>query len=512
MHKARVSGFVLDVVVTASSSIATVVAMALSTRLLAEQLAPSEFGAFAIGKRVAATIVAVVGLGMGVTLARYMAMTKTQAERDRIVIAGFLLAIVPSLLVLSMGSLLLPAAARIFFADASYAPLMLWILFAIVAQSIYLMHYALLRGEQRFGRSSFWQLLTNAVGPLLVVVIIHTIGDATQVTAWLAVPFFLAIVPVLMRVVSAMARERAHIRSWLPSQVQVLLAYGAPRVPANFGLAALFAVPALLSPYLASLEAASAFAAVQALFAMLDGATSAIGLVALPKISALLVDSQHAYLRERIASLFGMALHLGLFVSALCVVFADVVVLALLGESYGSAIAPMRIVGAALGAHMLYVLLRSVIDAVETRAVNTRNLAIALLIEVVLSGVAFATGLGIAGLALALAAAVVVLGVMTAVHVRSTWGLTRVAPGALTILGLNAVVLGLTVLARVSGIAPFGLPRLNVQDGLAAAVLCVGAGALYLILLRLARAAWLSEISDRLFASRASTAGVGQRG
>jgi len=73
----------------------------------------------------------------------------------------------------------------------------------------------------------------------------------------------------------------------------------------------------------------------------------------------------------------------------------------------------MKIIILSLGPYLGYVILRSIVDAIEVRAVNTLNLSISLAIAAVTSIIFIYAGFGITGLAIGTTIGFLVLGVMT---------------------------------------------------------------------------------------------------
>ena len=82
-------------------------------------------------------------------------------------------------------------------------------------------------------------------------------------------------------------------------------------------------------------------------------------------------------MRSIIRDTIAFLLHMGIFATLHVLLWADEIVNLLLGAQYREVIPIMRIVMVALIPYLGYVLLRSIVDAVEKKAFNTLNLFIA---------------------------------------------------------------------------------------------------------------------------------------
>ena len=138
----RITPFLRDLVLTAATSLVTVVASLFLTRLLAVQLGPAEFGAYTIARRVVATILPLSTLSTGVALTRYLGL---QAGREGSLV-GYLSG-APALSCAATGvvALVLLAAPATFsgwfFGDSSHAGLIAATALMVVGSGLYRVAY-----------------------------------------------------------------------------------------------------------------------------------------------------------------------------------------------------------------------------------------------------------------------------------------------------------------------------------------------------------------------------------
>jgi O-antigen/teichoic acid export membrane protein len=203
----------------------------------------------------------------------------------------------------------------------------------------------------------------------------------------------------------------------------------------------------------------------QQVLSMISLAVVPLGLVLLPSLARLWeIDRERA--TRYIAQLASFAVHVAIFLSVQAILYADMAVRIWLGSNFDDAGSVVRITVAPAALFAVYLMLRSVLDAVEVRSFNSRNNLIALAI--------FAT---VATVLLALD----VIDPVFAVAWAFCAGVT--AQGALTLLTVHRFF-GLAVSDYLLGVAvPLGL--LTGALGLAARPVIDGSGAELVLLLAL---------------------------
>jgi O-antigen/teichoic acid export membrane protein len=96
--------------------------------------------------------------------------------------------------------------------------------------------------------------------------------------------------------------------------------------------------------------------------------------VAIAKVSQLVAAGEQTLLRERIADVSAVVLHVGAFATLQLWVWTPEIIDAWLGPEYLPGVGVVRIVVLAVLPYLLFVTLRSVLDGIEERAVNAVNL------------------------------------------------------------------------------------------------------------------------------------------
>jgi O-antigen/teichoic acid export membrane protein len=487
----RPSPFIQDVLLTGLTSLVTMGSLIVATGWLAAGLGPRSFGVYALSRR----LVSVVGLFsvvVGVALTRSLAMAKEERDRLAYYSAAALFAVVPNLILVAAGIPLAGFWARVLFADAVHAPVLVATLALLVGSALYAVVFAGYRGTGRMRRANLWHLWALALGPALVA---GTLADSGQVDL-----IVLATAAVMLPVVVPLGRELTRAATvgvgWsdVRKRLAELMRYGLPRVPGAFAVGGLLAIGPFLAPYFGDLRQAGFLVAGQSMMRVVEGGTSAFGVVALPRIAALHAAQRTGFIRERVEDIVAVAVHVGLFATCQLLLWSRAIVLAWLGPGYEEAVPLIRVMLLAVVPYLSYSLLRSVIDALHEEAVNAGNGFVACGVTAVLSVGFGLVGWGAFGLALAGSLGFVTLGLLSVRHLWRSLGLSAAHLSLVPALGLNAILVAFMAGAR----------ELLPSDQPWTAMLAIGialeamAFAIYLLGLRRAGARWLAEVEARL--------------
>jgi O-antigen/teichoic acid export membrane protein len=486
----RPSPFVLDLVNTAITSLLMMAALVLVTRWLAVAFSTEEFGVYGFSRRLVSSI-AIYSLVAGMTVTRYLAISKSLAQRYTYLLAATVFAVLPALLLLGLASIAPAFWARIVFHDASLGAALLSTLLLVVATATVNLLCAYYRGAGRVRQANYWQLWGVGLGPLVIAFFWAYTRSLALINTLTAAIMFLSLIPLGAELVRASAgRESGKFRIRLGE----LLQYGLPRVPGGFFFGGMMAVGPFFAPRFGTMTDAGFLVAGQLLLRTVELGTSAFGVLALPRIAELQAQGRQAFIRDRVEDIVAMTCHLGSFATLQLLLWTDVIVRAWLGERYLPGTPIIRIVLVAAVPYLGYTMLRAVIDALDERAMNTRNMLWALCITLAASVVLGLAGLGGLGLAIAGTLGLLVLGVLSVWHLWRTLALSRDAlllgPG----LALTALVAAATVGSRM--LLPPTWPPLGslAFAGGAAGTL----GVLYLLSLRHFGARWIRELEGRL--------------
>lgn len=497
-----VSPFLRSVASTAGASAATILANVVVIRLLTEGFGPERFGVYSLANRLVALIAPIATLSMSSALSRYTAMAQGDRSRREYLLGGLLLSVAPGFVIALVAAPFGRYLAGILFQDATYFSLALATLSMVVGYGAFTALQAFYFGSMAVTRANLWQLGVGALGPLIIAAGLFRRGSIELLMWLLAALYMMALVPLI----SALVRSAAPRPTIAAARhaARELFRYGFPRVPAGVALAGLLSLGPILAPHVGSVEEAGFLLVGLSIFRLAEVAPGAFGLVMLPKVSHLVAEGQHDFLKQRVGDIVAFVCHAGLFATVHLLIWSDEIVRAWLPDPYSQAIPLLRILSLALVPYLAYVMLRSVIDAVETRAINTRNLLVAFGVSLVVSLLA-GKYLGSMGLAIGTATGLGALAYLTVNHLwkRYRFDLRGIAPKALLVV--NAALLAAALMFKE---ALRGLLSSDIQ------IIALGAGGelglviLYWAWLRRAGVGWITQLRARIL-TRTVDAGSG---
>jgi O-antigen/teichoic acid export membrane protein len=139
----HITPFLCDLALTATTSLVTVVASLILTRVLAVQIGPEEFGAYTTSCRVVATSYPLSTLSTGVALARYIGLQAAREGSFAGHLCGALVLTCAATGVVVLALLAAPATfSAWFFGDSAHAGLIAAIAFMVVGSGLHSVAYA----------------------------------------------------------------------------------------------------------------------------------------------------------------------------------------------------------------------------------------------------------------------------------------------------------------------------------------------------------------------------------
>jgi len=385
-----------DYGITFLAEFATLAAGLVVLRLAAWRWGPAGFGEYVLARRTLALVQLPVLCNLGVALSRFVAISAVGGRftRQRYLVAATAVAVVASLLA---GLVLVLAAAPIaalMFGNARYATLVRAVALAVPGIVLHSVAYGYYRGRLQMLAANGLQVVNLGVVPV-VVIAIPGITVLQAITALAATWNVVAIGAIAEPLWSAVRESRG---SPLPA-VRELLGYGLPRVPGEFALAALFALPTTLAAHFGGIEEAGFVGLGVSLLSVVGSMFAPLGQIVLPSISTMAAHGRTAPLRSGVWRLWlasvtvaaGMVVVLAILTRPLIAVFV--------GPAFLPAVPVTRLLLLAGIPYVTYVVLRNVLDALDTRPLNARNLVAAVVL--------FAAVVLIAGRADAVAGAMV---------------------------------------------------------------------------------------------------------
>lgn len=492
----RPSPFLRDLILTQATGVCTMAGLLVVMGLLAQGLGPEKFGVYFVARRTLMAVLPLATLAMGVALTRYAALSGKGEAGFPVFLGGLILGVAPSAIIFVIGAVFSRQVSTVVFGHERYHGVTMAVLFMVSGYALYTVLYSVYRGTNRMRRANLWQLGVLVLVPLIVAATYAKSGRVALILFLMGAALYAAAVPLIFRLVGGLMSSGSARGTG--QAMQTLLRYSLPRVPGNFAKMALFAAPPFLARKLIGMEEAGFLAAAQSLMIVTQGGMDAFALVALPKVAKLFADGHEDLVRGGIGNIIAFVVHVGTFAVLHLALWSDWIVPEWLGPKYDGAIIAFRITAIAVLPYAAFVMLRAIIDAVEEKAVNARNLIMGLATAVGASLVLVALGLGTTGLAVGSVVGFLVLGLSTTSYL---WRRFRIERRQLLIKWVVLLNAGLILCAWAvkSALGPAG----RALWALAAAVLCEAVlAAVYFFVLRRLKAGWISELEKRLVTRR----------
>ena len=491
MSNIKLSPFLKNIVTTTATSLVAIISMIFVMRFLARGLGPEEFGAYSLARRIISNIAPIATLSIEIALARYIAMTNENKLRGSYVVSSLISvgAVLTLLLIIIMTAS--KFLCDLMFHSNEYLNLYYASFFLLIGYGFFVIVYAFFRGTQQFNIANSLQLCLMAIIPLIVSYIFAYKKNSSLIVFLMGLAFYLSLIPLVLIVIKTKLPQLRDIKS----SIKTLLKYCIPRVPAGFALAGLLTFGPLLAGYFGSLKEAGYFVVGQSAFKVLEAAIVGFGLVALPKVSQLIAEKKVEFLTSKIEEMLIMIIQLGIFVTIHTFIWSKEIVLVWLGSEYKEAVPIMKILILSLAPYLGYVILRSIIDAIEVKAINTLNLFLSLVFAIIVSVIFVYAGFGTIGLAIGTALGFIALGILTSIYLIRRYKISFENFMFQWVILLN-LLFSIPVILIKKFMASF-LSDTNILI-IGFAIECVFFSC-YLYLFYKKDARWISEIKERMF-------------
>ncbi len=364
---------------TMLAELAVMISGVLLLKLAAEFLGPTGFGEYTLSRRAIGLMYLPLVMGLGIAAPRYIAIARAGAlprfSGRSFASAALSVGMAPVLIVVAALNVGSSTASVVLFGTPSLEHLVLPASTALTGIALHGIVYAVFRGRSEMGLANVMQLVNIGVVPVVAFLAVER-----EAAAVLAATGFAWISVSVVALLTLAVRERRDPAgaAGFGDHLRLLLKFGLPRIPGEFALVGLFAIPALIAVRTQGVVAAGHFSAAMSLVTMASGAFTPVGLIVLPKASALAAMGNVDGVRQMTVRILAA----GVLAAGVGVIGGEMLIPALVSWYFGPAFLPavpvFRVCLVAAIPYIVYVLLRNVLDALDVRAVNSRNLLVAL--------------------------------------------------------------------------------------------------------------------------------------
>jgi O-antigen/teichoic acid export membrane protein len=389
-------------------------------KVAAKSLGPEGFGIYALVRRASSFMEPVLIMGLGVGLTRYIAISSAKggdnSEQASYIIAGYGSVLLFSAFVLTIINLMPGLLGKAVFGRPGYEGYVHIISFLGESYMVSSLVYSFYRGNGRFVAANLISISIGIV-PLVSLLIAGSVKTALEMTtAGMFLVCFVFSFPIARAVLPHLRKVR------LIKSTKELLRYGLARVPGDISMAGMLALPAFLTSNLFGIKEAGFVAFGVSLVTMVGAIFQPVGLITLPKMSAILSEGKHDEARLILQRIIKYTAITSIGVTAVLYLSTGYLVHYWLGAQFDEAAGIVRLAILAAVPNALYVALRSSIDAATVKAVNASNIYRALFVSAIAYIVVKAAHLTLSGIPLSFMLGMVLLCFLTIKVSLSTYG------------------------------------------------------------------------------------------
>lgn len=441
----RCGRFLRDIGLTMGAEVLVLASRVVIVSIFGRWVGAAELAEYLLLYRVTAWLLAGTVLGLAVGLPRYVAHATGSQQKGP---TTYFQAASIALTLSSTAVGLIMIANRVVFAHWLFGDshrtslvialsLMLW---GLTAQGAVYGYY---RGLLAMGRANLLEVCTLVAVPLGVIMGLYRTRSVPLMAGAMGcldiVISALFAIPIFRRFTFPEASELAR-------HMKELLHYGIPRVPGDFGAAALTALGPVIAAHYLTMAQISGFLLGLTILMVTGYAAGPLGVVLLSKVSMMLGQNRLDDVRARLKHLVAGVLELSVFACIQLIVFADLAVRTWVGSRYLDQMLVIRLLVVAIPPYLFYMALRSTIDAASVKPLNAWNVLIALVIYLLLIGASVKfvpRRFLLEAIAGSMFITLIVLGSLTLRTFRKLYDVSipwvQSAPSLLAALGLGAV-------------------------------------------------------------------------
>ena len=491
----RIAPFFRDLGVTVLAQAAVALGGLWLARLLAIRTGTDGFASYSLVKQAVNVFFPIVTVGLVGGLPRYLALpARGRGPAPEGYLAAAALICGAATAVVAGTALALPdLTARVFFGSPDETRLVAPFAGLLGATSAFYVAFGWFRGRVRMRAAALIQVAGFALVPPGVVLALPG-RPVDEIIAWMAA--LLGALSVAAVIATAPARPARSAAGAHGRGRGHALHLRPPPGPGRAGPARALRLRPPLAAHVGSATDVAYLSAGQQVLSVLSIAVLPVGLLMLPSLTRIWATDREAA-TGHVARLSALSLHLALFASLQTLLFADIAVRAWLGPGFDDAGAVVRVTVSPAALFVVYLMLRSALDAVAVVSYNSRNNLVALAVFAGVAAISLGADLGrpVMCVAWSFAIGVAVQGVLTFATVHRLFRLQHADYGLRVALpaALVAGAAGAALRPLVDGASAELVWLIVVQAVLAAA---------YLAVLIRARVPWTRLIADRLFQAR----------
>jgi O-antigen/teichoic acid export membrane protein len=343
---------------TFATEFAVLACQLLTYKLAAHFLGKTGFSEYAVARRTISILYPVVLLGLGVGLPRYIADATGRGDeglRARYFGATLWCVGLSALVCVVLLNSFPGRLAYLFFGSREYTSLILPLSLVVAGSALHAIVYSYFRGILNMRAANLLQFLSLGLVPLAVFTfysqsvqaLLTALGILTIVVAGLALPF----TPL-----RAAAKNNR-------GQAKELLRFGIQRVPGDFILMALLALPVTFVAHLKGVQEAGFVAFGISVVSVIGSVFAPVGLVLLPKAATMFAEGSSKELREHLRTLLRFTFAVSVVMILAIWMWAPGIIRLYLGVGFEQVVPIVRLLVVGALPYSLYLVVRNLVDA-----------------------------------------------------------------------------------------------------------------------------------------------------
>lgn len=477
---------------TSFATVVVAICQILLIRVIAKGLGPEELGVYTLVRRTVAVLLPFTSLSIGIGLTRYIALYRGEEKNIASILPAAV--ILSSIWCLMVVASLFPFSAllsKLVFDNEGREIFFKLILFLLVGENFYVSLYGYYRGRQMMMHANISNMLLMGILPVTTVILLINAHNLSYVIYGIGTFFFISLFILLPIIVNGI-----RMTNWNEFIVikKKLLAYSIPRIPGGVALTLIFTFGVLASPYFGGIVNAAYMSIGIWIFSFLSEATGAFGMVILPKAAKFIGSGREDDLKSKLRPICDFIFCIGLFMFMQLLITLDFIIFIWLGPEYSEAVIIARIMICAMIPYFFYTMMRSIIDAVEIRAINTYNVYISLLITIISSFLLIKAGVGFSALAIGFDAGLISLGLLTCFYIKRRYHIKLLCNNFSLVLFMNILFCLLVYLVKYEKMSN----QFSYQNFALIVLLEMILGIVYIVALKKTGSPWISEVLCRI--------------
>lgn len=348
-------------------------------RLASQNFVGDGFSEYALSRRVISFVQPALLLGLGVGIPRYIAFSyKNVIDKESYFVSGCIVIFLVIFFCLIVLNTFTHFFAYLFFGKDKFEYLIFPISLMLTGLLLHTLCYAYFRGNLKMLYANILQLINMSIIPVIVFFYAENIKQLLTFHG-----FLIILVSIIFLTLIFFKMDKTFVD--MKNKIKVLIKYGIQRIPADFGMSALLGLPSIITSHISGVKEAGYVAFSISFLNMFGAVFAPLGLVMLPKASMLVANKEYEKLNFYIKRITLIILLLTTISFITFEIFIENILKIYLLNFDDKLVFVIRLILAGSFGYIIYVSMRSIIDALYEKSKNAINVLISFLFFVTFS-------------------------------------------------------------------------------------------------------------------------------